>query len=67
MPTDFDDLTPAAHSAYEPVPPAVRRNRTLLLTTMAQAGFVNYAGEWWHFDFARWADFDLLDVPLEVL
>ncbi|QNH63370.1 M15 family metallopeptidase [Hymenobacter sediminicola] len=67
MPTAFDALTPAAHSAYEPVPPEVRHNRKLLLQTMAQFGFVNYPGEWWHFDFAAWADFTLLDLPFEQL
>lgn len=67
LPTDFDDLSPAAHSAFEPVPAAVRRHRALLLDTMTAHGFVNYAGEWWHFDHHRWAEFDLLDVPLEEL
>lgn len=67
MPTDFDDLTPAAHTAYEPVSAAVRQNRALLLATMTSFGFVNYPGEWWHFDFEHWAEFDLLDLPLEML
>lgn len=67
MPTDFDDLTPAAHSAYEPVSEQARRHRTLLLATMTAHGFQNYPGEWWHFDHNRWAEFDLLDVPPEEL
>ena len=67
MPTDFDDLTPAAHAAYEPVIAEARRNRTLLLDTMAAFNFVNYPAEWWHFDFARWAEFDLLDIPFSAL
>lgn len=67
MPTDFDDLTPAAHAAYEPVTAEARRNRTLLLDTMAAFHFVNYPAEWWHFDFARWAEFDLLDIPFSAL
>lgn len=67
MPTDFDDLTPTAHTSFEPVSAAARHNRALLLEAMTRCGFVNYPGEWWHYDFARWADFDLLDVPLELL
>lgn len=67
MPTDFDDLTPAAHSAYEPVPAAARRSRALLLAVMARFGFVNYPAEWWHFDFEGWQEFGLLDVPFEYL
>jgi D-alanyl-D-alanine dipeptidase len=67
MPTAFDDLTPAAHAAYEPVTTEARRNRALLLQTMAHFNFVNYPAEWWHFDFARWAEFELLDIPFEKL
>ncbi|WBA43796.1 M15 family metallopeptidase [Hymenobacter canadensis] len=64
MPTEFDDLTPAAHTAYEPVSAPARRHRGWLLAAMSAHGFVNYPGEWWHFDHHRWAEFDLLDVPL---
>ena len=67
MPTAFDELSPAAHAAYEPVPPAVRRHRQLLLDTMTRFGFQNYPGEWWHFDFARWAEFELLDLSFAEL
>jgi D-alanyl-D-alanine dipeptidase len=67
MPTAFDELTSAAHTAYEPVPPAVRRHRQLLLDTMTRFGFQNYPGEWWHFDFARWAEFELLDLSFAEL
>ena len=67
MPTAFDNLTPAAHAAYEPVPAEARRHRTLLLDTMAAFNFVNYPAEWWHFDFARWAEFELLDIPFSAL
>jgi D-alanyl-D-alanine dipeptidase len=67
MPTAFDDLTPAAHAAYEPVPAAARHHRALLLATMAQFGFINYPAEWWHFDYAGWPGFDLLDIAFEHL
>ncbi|MCC2547162.1 M15 family metallopeptidase [Hymenobacter sp. BT175] len=67
MPTAFDELSPAAHSAYEPVSSEARRHRALLLKTMAQFGFVNYPGEWWHFDYAQWAEFGLLDLSFEEL
>lgn len=67
MPTAFDDLTPAAHATYEPVPAAARHHRALLLSTMAQFGFVNYPAEWWHFDYASWPEFNLLDIAFEHL
>jgi len=67
MPTDFDDFTPRARADYEPVPAAVRHYRTLLLTVLSHHGFRSYAGEWWHFDFHRWPEFDLLDLDFAAL
>lgn len=67
MPTAFDDLTPAAHAAYEPVTAEARHHRALLLDTMAAFNFINYPAEWWHFDFARWGEFELLDIPFSAL
>ncbi|QIX60269.1 M15 family metallopeptidase [Hymenobacter sp. BT18] len=67
MPTDFDALSPAAHTSFEPVSSLVRRHRTLLLTTMQAHGFQNYPGEWWHYDYARWGEFGLLDLPFSAL
>jgi len=67
LPTDFDELTPAAHSRYGNLPPHVLFNRSILLAAMKRQGFVNYPGEWWHFDHQRWPDFDLLDLPFEQL
>jgi len=67
MPTDFDALTPAAHTGYANLPTEVLRNRTTLIQTMTSHGFVSYPGEWWHFDYQRWTDFDLLDIGLQKL
>ena len=67
LPTDFDELTPAAHSHFSRLPSHVLFNRSILMAAMKQQGFVNYPGEWWHFDHHRWSDFDLLDLPFEEL
>jgi D-alanyl-D-alanine dipeptidase len=67
MPTAFDALTPAAHASYADLPADILQNRTTLFAAMAQHGFVNYPGEWWHFDHQRWAEFDLLDLSFEEL
>ncbi|RSK46840.1 M15 family metallopeptidase [Hymenobacter rigui] len=67
LPTDFDELTPAANSRYTNLPPHVLFNRSILLAAMKRQGFVNYVDEWWHYDHPRWADFDLLDLPFEEL
>ncbi|UYZ63428.1 M15 family metallopeptidase [Hymenobacter weizhouensis] len=67
LPTDFDELTPAAHARYAQLPAHVLLNRCVLLAAMQAQGFVNYPGEWWHFDHASWASFGLLDLPFEAL
>lgn len=56
--TGYDDFTPLAHAAaFEDEPGLVRDLRRLLFWTMAGAGFVVLANEWWHFEFGtrRWA------------
>jgi D-alanyl-D-alanine dipeptidase len=67
MPTAFDALTPAAHASYADLPAAILQNRATLFAAMTQCGFVNYPGEWWHFDHQRWSEFDLLDLAFEEL
>jgi D-alanyl-D-alanine dipeptidase len=67
MPTDFDDLTPAANSHYGDLPAHIMLNRSILLATMHYYGFINYRHEWWHFDHSRWAEFDLLDLPFDAV
>lgn len=67
LPTDFDDLSPAAHSRYGQLPAHVMLNRSVLLATMRQYGFINYPGEWWHYDHQQWAEFDLLDLPFDAV
>ena len=56
--TGYDDFTPLAHAAaFEDEPGLVRELRRLLFWTMAGAGFVVLANEWWHYEFGtrRWA------------
>ncbi|SDY05575.1 M15 family metallopeptidase [Hymenobacter psychrophilus] len=67
LPTDFDELTPAAHARYPALPAHVLFNRSLLLAAMRGQGFRNYPAEWWHFDHPRWPEFDLLDLSFEEL
>ena len=53
MGTGFDDFTDAAHTAYfeSADNTEVRDNRRLLHHVMTAAGFTNYPGEWWHYDY----------------
>jgi D-alanyl-D-alanine dipeptidase len=54
MPTDFDDLTPAAMWRYQGADPAIRVHLRLLQRAMANAGFYGLRTEWWHFTIADW-------------
>ncbi|MBK8913254.1 MAG: M15 family metallopeptidase [Phycisphaerales bacterium] len=65
MPTDFDEFSPRAHSAYEGCSAAARVHRDRLRAAMTAAGFVGIQDEWWHFDAPDWREHPLLDVALE--
>lgn len=50
MGTGFDCLSPWANTnTEENITDVQRENRALLVGLMAQHGFKNYAGEWWHY------------------
>lgn len=67
MPTFFDDFTPKAGHPFQDLPLAVRANRALLRGIMEKHGFLVLDSEWWHYDFAGWKNFDLMDIPFEML
>jgi zinc D-Ala-D-Ala dipeptidase len=45
----FDCFDPISATAAAEISPVARANRDLLVATMTEAGFRNYAAEWWHF------------------
>ncbi len=49
MPTDFDEIGPAAARRYRGTDSSVARNLALLQQAMTQAGFLAMRDEWWHF------------------
>lgn len=57
MPTDFDDLTPAAMWRYQGTDPNIRSNLLFLQTAMRKAGFYGLKREWWHFIASNWKDY----------
>jgi len=67
MPTEFDNFTEKAAANYKPVSSAAENNRALLQRLMTKNGFVIYDGEWWHFDYSAWKNFDILDIPFSKL
>lgn len=67
MPTDFDELTPAAHADFLEAPTLARLNRAVLRAVMSRHGFQQCPDEWWHFDHSCWADYDLLDLEFAAI
>jgi D-alanyl-D-alanine dipeptidase len=49
MGVPFDDMVDEARHFHPALPPAVQRNRALLLAIMTQAGFQASDTEWWHY------------------
>ncbi len=47
--TPFDDFNAKAHHSYLDLSPQVLKNRSLLKSTMAAAGFRSIDTEWWHY------------------
>ena len=67
MPTAYDAFTPKASATYADLPAEALRHRKLLQDVMLRHGFLIYAHEWWHFDYAGWKDYPVTDIPFEAL
>jgi D-alanyl-D-alanine dipeptidase len=65
MPTPYDDFTPRAHHDFAELSDEAKRNREKLRNVMVRHGFEPLASEWWHYDFAGWRRFPLMDLPLD--
>ena len=67
MPTPYDDFTSRAAHAFTDLPADALANRALLREVMERHGFEALPSEWWHYDFAGWREYELMDVPLDEL
>jgi zinc D-Ala-D-Ala dipeptidase len=65
MPSPYDDFTPAAYRSNTDAPAAALAASRMLETWMVAEGFVPLANEWWHYDWADWRRYPIMDVPLE--
>lgn len=66
MPSGFDEFSPLADRDYSDVSPAAAEHARILENAMTGAGFVPYAGEWWHYsdsDAYPFADVEGLTLP----
>ncbi|HWN24939.1 MAG TPA: M15 family metallopeptidase [Candidatus Sulfotelmatobacter sp.] len=70
MPTDFDELTPAAMLHYQGTDPITRSHLTLLQKAMGHSGFYGLHTEWWHFIISNWKKYvpaiEAKQVPQEL-
>jgi D-alanyl-D-alanine dipeptidase/CubicO group peptidase (beta-lactamase class C family) len=64
MPSGYDEFTPRAYPDWPGGTGRQRWHRGVLRRAMEDAGFAVYEFEWWHFDFADWRSYPVLDEPL---
>ena len=67
MPSPYDDFTEKAYPSYKGGTKHERDLRDLLRRAMEREGFAVNEFEWWHFDYGKWKDYPVLDIPLEKL
>lgn len=65
MPSPYDDFTPAAYRSNSTAPTEALTLSRMLEAWMVAEGFVPLANEWWHYDWADWRRYPIMDVPLE--
>lgn len=65
MPSPYDEFTPAAYRSNTAAPAEALAASRMLEEWMVAEGFVPLPNEWWHYDWAEWRRYPILDVPLE--
>ena len=68
MPSGFDEFSPLADRDYSDVSPEAAEHARILERAMVVAGFVPYAGEWWHYadsDAYPYEDLEAIRLPEE--
>jgi zinc D-Ala-D-Ala dipeptidase len=67
MPSGYDEMTPRAYPDYKGGPPDARGRRDLLRQAMERHGFTVEPNEWWHFNYAGWEQYPILDIPFSAV
>jgi D-alanyl-D-alanine dipeptidase len=65
MPSGYDEFSARAHPTYPGGTTRQRWHRDLLRATLEAEGFRVYEYEWWHFDFAGWERYPILNLRFE--
>jgi len=67
MPSGYDDFTERAHQDFTGGTEEERRNRGILRDAMEKQDFLPYSYEWWHFDYAEWREYPILNRSFQEL
>lgn len=67
MPGLYDEMSERSYPDYAGGSERQRALRDLLRAAMETAGFEVYESEWWHFDYADWRDYPILNLDFEDL
>lgn len=67
MGSDYDEFSMRAFPSYPGGTAEQRERRELLRLLMAGEGFTVYPEEWWHFDFAGWQKYPILNLRFDQL
>lgn len=67
MPTGYDDFSGNARRFSIKWTDEERSNSFKLEAAMKKHNFIPFPYEWWHYDFAGWENYPVLDIPFENL
>jgi len=59
----YDETSDRSFANYPGGTALQRWHRELLRRTMESEGFTVYHAEWWHFDYAGWSEYPILNIP----
>jgi len=65
MPSLYDEMSERAYPSYAGGSDAARHLRDRLRQAMEAEGFTVYEYEWWHFDYAGWKSWPILNIRFE--
>jgi len=65
MPSLYDEMTERSAPAYPGGSPEARRLRDQLRAAMEREGYTVFESEWWHFDYAGWREYPILNLPFD--
>jgi zinc D-Ala-D-Ala dipeptidase len=61
----YDEMSERSYPDYAGGSEEQRAHRQLLRGEMEKQGFSVYSTEWWHFDYHRWKEYAIQNVPFE--